>query len=902
MAKSLQILMLDLMLNQLRNRKVVPSEVISRIHQELDRMTSLGDSESLQDYLIKHNGKKMKGTDKIWKFRLTAGDRILYTYGRYLPSFQAEYRGAIILLGYAKHDDQAFFAKESHFELEKKHVDVAEYINQLKQFSEGGDIQEIDPDDLYEIAEILSLHFRHEHAAYVIPDMDLINISSKDLDENPILSEEQGRCIESFCLSPQPTLVLGGAGTGKTLIAIHILNNVISGNHESFRAAYFTQSRELRNSVEKRFCMIADNEDIPAVVMEINEYCLAVTGRSGEMGKMMNQTRFTHGFFANLPKEIRERCSKQGIDSLTAWTEIRGVVKGQLDPNWRRNMPLPQSRIPGQANVSRLENSGWIKRDSVNPQNIYLAMDVDFIQSRISVDTQLSGSQKEALTFIADHFSRFDTQLVDMGKEKYFSLDAENTTLDLTQRKTLWNVYIEYCRYLKSENLFDDNDLARETISLIQQQEKKFEKFNLVIVDEVQDYTEVQIRLLDLLSADGRSLVYAGDANQNVNPTAFREEKLQRLYLNRSNKKTALVTRYLTGNYRCPLQTVRVTNALSELRRSIVARGKAEREEPEISKRWGTEPTRLIYSESNVRQILNTMANYPRTAFLVPDEVSKQEIIRMIGEKKYVAGGVPFVHTVAEIKGMEYAYVVCFNLFGQFHSVWSEMLLPEHQKKNTGERYYFNLPYVAMTRTQEHLCVIDKHTHSKLEQQLGLSVIQTFDHDQLHFSALKMDTEEWLRAAREHEAKGLYEDAAGLYRKAGASARNIKRCESKYAADIGDYASAVCNAMIAHDLDPVRLWAKQLIKGSNIEILTQILLYFGSLENAQVKVAELVDDIFRIDKYSTEEIIDVKLFCIEQLDDLLNRYMDQAEEWLADSDERWGTYERKTDTGTFGKL
>lgn len=885
-----RVLMLDLMRKQMQDKHLMTADVVIKINDELSKIVSPDYCDSVQSYLISRNGKKMKGTEHIWKYRLNSGDRILYSYGRYLPNIKSAESNTLVLLGYAKHDDQGFFAKSHRFELEKEYIDVEKYVRELRETTGTENVCELAPEDLYTIAELLTPAYLSKHAMYIVTGEMIADLSSDELDENPLLSEEQGTCVDEFLLDPKPTLILGGAGTGKTLVSVHILNNYSACDEQMEGAAYFTQSTELRSSIEHRYQVISEADDIPAMFFGINEYCIDTIEKNtdSQSTKLISYNHFEREIFSQLPESLSKQCAKYGIDQLAAWTEIRGIIKGQLDHEWRRTNPLSQNDFPRGTAISELIKQGWFIRYPKDPTKLMLTMSVEKTKERLKKAVELDETSQKAIKFATDYFSGVDAKIPDIGKDAYLSLSAENTTLSQDQRKILWKVYEEhYSKYLIKNGYLDDNDLARHTLSLLKEKPDCVQKFGLVVVDEIQDYTELQIFLLHSLSANGRHIIFAGDANQNVNPSLFREEKLKRLYSVPNRDSTALKIVYLTGNYRCPKETVRVTNALSDVRRKVIAKGKDEREQDETSGREGTQPYRLVCSDANIRGILAEMMQYPRTAFLVPDEMSKDKIISMIGKEKYKSNGVPFVHTVAEIKGMEYAYVVCFNLFGQYISTWNSILSPEHKKKNTGERYFFNLPYVAMTRTQQHLCVIDCALNPILEETLSLPAVTDFDPEALYFNTLEKDSSAWIKAAKESEEKGHYRDAVDLYVKAGASFKDIRRCKAKLYAEENSYPLAVQNAFVAGDMSCIRNYENRLTDNDLEKKLIHSILYLNNAGNGGMKTSELVDRTFATNgaEYTSEEITQVRLFCIKCINELLHRYMDQADEWLSEYDE-----------------
>ena len=91
-------------------KHAVSKEVLAQIFGELQNLVNLernGGIQSLKDYLNMNNGKSMKGGgEHVWKYQLNDGDRILYTWGKYLSYLQDEDKDSLVLLAYAVHDKQ----------------------------------------------------------------------------------------------------------------------------------------------------------------------------------------------------------------------------------------------------------------------------------------------------------------------------------------------------------------------------------------------------------------------------------------------------------------------------------------------------------------------------------------------------------------------------------------------------------------------------------------------------------------------------------------------------------------------------------------------------------------------------------------------------------------------------
>ena len=125
-------------------------------------------------------------------------------------------------------------------------------------------------------------------------------------------------------------------------------------------------------------------------------------------------------------------------------------------------------------------------------------------------------------------------------------------------------------------------------------------------------------------------------------------------------------------------------------------------------------------------------------------------------------------------------------------------------------------------------------------------------------------------AAKESERQGLYRDACEFYKKAGASFRDIRRCDAKAYAEEGDFHMAVCCAIIARDLKSVKNYAMNLEKKDDARQLIDALFACDVQLGKWKCVSDIVDRLFDYNdtRFSSDEIVQARLFCIEQMDNL----------------------------------
>lgn len=786
----MRIIVLDTLINQTKDVGL-PAHTVKSIFSEFQRLKELeSDENSLQAYLLKQNGKKMQGAQYIFKYRLNDGDRILYTYSEHLPWLKAETENSMVLLRYSKHDNQGEDAKKINREKRTGYYPINEVADSLAEM--GFDESDIRPEDIDAWRELFTESFHNHHLAYVISDDNEYNSLSAD-EKEVILSSEQSECISNFNNNPGPTLIIGGAGSGKTLIAVHILIDAAK-TYSNERLCYFTQSQALRNKVTGLFKLYGHGiSDDRISFLDINDYCISCLNLKH---KEFVRTEDFLQFLSSDP-EANEIKDRSGLSGMEIWTDIRGVIKGGLSSEWTRTVAIPQENFQkgfGSKALKELLEAGYLRRATENKKKIELVDNVAKTIKRAAKDDSLSNEGSNALQMALDYFSNVDPNIKMISENEYAAVLEEQTTVDKAKRSEVWKICELYQRYLDQNGLYDENDLVRWMLAKGQAPD---EKFDLSVVDEVQDYTELQIYLIRKLTA-GYKIVFAGDEHQNINPASFSESRLKSLFYKENRKRLTVVR--LRKNFRCQRCIIEVTNALAEMRKELIATGSVENEEPESAiQSINAYPNRLQYSADNLDAIITALIKYPKAVILVPNEDAKKQthdrikalkkdIVKEIGEERYTARENSVVYTVAEIKGMEYEYVLCLDLISIYKEIWWMIL--SAGRKQTKYRYYFNLLYVAMTRAQKFLCFIDQETVDGLEEELCLNMVDCFSKEALFINELRSDDSDWLEQAIALEKEGKYREALQYYKQAKARPECAYRCNYWLARESRDFDTA----------------------------------------------------------------------------------------------------------------
>lgn len=111
-----------------------------------------------------------------------------------------------------------------------------------------------------------------------------------------------------------------------------------------------------------------------------------------------------------------------------------------------------------------------------------------------------------------------------LSLEEYLSLGKEVSIYSEDERKIIYAIAVNYQQYLDSNNLYDDNDLAG--LSIVKLKEESKIPFQFLVIDEVQDLTEIQIYLIYNLVECKDNIFFAGDIHQIINGRTLSEECL----------------------------------------------------------------------------------------------------------------------------------------------------------------------------------------------------------------------------------------------------------------------------------------------------------------------------------------------------------------------------------------
>lgn len=358
-----------------------------------------------------------------------------------------------------------------------------------------------------------------------------------------------------------------------------------------------------------------------------------------------------------------------------------------------------------------------------------------------------------------------------MPLEEYYNLSKKYSVLEKEQKTEIYKIAGKYEEWKRAENLYDIDDLAQKNIDIN-------EKFDFVLVDEVQDLTETEIYFLFNLAENPQNIIFAGDIHQMVSFSSFSFERLKNLYY---KNRTPYFLSVLAKNYRSSREIVKLANYLTDLRKTYIGNlGMDDYKEGAVVDEGNITLSHVDFS------YFKRFEKDVNAAVIVADDDERKRISEISGVKHRI-------FTVEEIKGLEYRDIICCNLISKHLSAWEKILSGE-VKQDQRYRKYFNLFYVGITRARKNLIIME----DIIEENELLNKIKnfiTFKEKEIKedtvFENINLSTkEEWLSEGIKLYKLEKYDEAQYAFEQADYPSW-IAEKETELDIENGDYKTAL---------------------------------------------------------------------------------------------------------------
>ncbi|ADQ42010.1 hypothetical protein Calkr_2586 [Caldicellulosiruptor acetigenus I77R1B] len=706
-------------------------EKIKKIFQFADEIEK-SELETLRNSLYIRPIKSSR--NKIYKYRISSGERVLFMFTSDIEGIRPEYSNKIVLLAYCKHDNQIRDAKNMNS------INIVPFEDE----------EEIDMKIEEEVSK--KMHW-FDYDFNIIVSENLIKSLVEENSEDYLyyLSEQQFRCLES----ENTTIIKGSAGSGKTSILLHKLGSM---QGENVRIVYFTYTDYLRDRAKTIFKNYWGRRNVNVEFYSVLDFFIENTSIGIDRVVLFKKFYdwYTSGFYQK----------RFNFDPVDVWTEIKGIIKGCMGINWIRNRDVIFRNIDKNV-IKALEEKEVVKKSN-NGFVFNIKNSVIEYEKKLYKEGYKGSDEIKALQYLKEYFyihhNLIDTTCSALDREYYLELPLDYSIFSRQERENIYYLYTKYEEWLKNKGFFDENDLARIVIDNIKNGKLKA-KYDFLLIDEIQDLSEIQLYAIINLVEDKRNIMVAGDVHQIVNPTFFNFGRFKNYFvcINKDFNEFSL-----SKNYRSQEKIVSLANTLSEMRKKFI--GGTSEDIIEKSIRDGGHPLLIPETEENLSKIFEFVNKTIGAAVIVENDE----------DKNYIANRYPIsgrIFTVREAKGLEFNCVFCYNLLSNHEKEWNE-IVDGAAKRLSKYRYYFNLFYVAITRAKDLLVVIEKNPDMKvlkmLKEHFLCENVFEIDIEKIRISS----PEEKYQYARRLEKRGYIEHALWEYIQLELE-KDVERCRIK---------------------------------------------------------------------------------------------------------------------------
>lgn len=235
-----------------------------------------------------------------------------------------------------------------------------------------------------------------------------------------------------------------------------------------------------------------------------------------------------------------------------------------------------------------------------------------------------------------------------LAKDKYLSLGIRKSIYAENERDEVYRLFQGYLKFFEEEHYFDTNILS------FQYKEKAKPRYDAVVIDEVQDFTNSQIALVLATLKSPHQFFMCGDANQIVHPNFFSWSGLKQFFYTADDLSAVDITRILTRNYRNTPEVTELANRVLKIKNARF--GSIDKESHYLieSQSSHTGDVACIKSSSEkIKEINSKICRSIDFAIIVLNEKQKEEASKCFNT--------PLIFSVQEAKGLEYENVILYH-------------------------------------------------------------------------------------------------------------------------------------------------------------------------------------------------------------------------------------------------
>lgn len=354
------------------------------------------------------------------------------------------------------------------------------------------------------------------------------------------------------------------------------------------------------------------------------------------------------------------------------------------------------------------------------------------------------------------------TETAYLSRTEYLNLGIKQSIFLASEREAVYDLFEKYLELVDDgEEYYDPNIIAFRYLEQVEAQ------YDFLVVDEVQDITNVQLLLLTRSLNTPGNFILSGDSNQIVHPNFFSWSKIKTLFFNQDLRGSAL--RILKTNYRNSRGITKLSNDLLKIKNSRF--GSIDRESTYLINTVADtegEINFLKYDQKLLHDLNRRTESSAKFAVLVMDKDQKARVSKALKT--------PLIFTIQEAKGLEYENIILLNFISDYDETFREITrgvttadLADDQlryarakdkgnKEQEAYKFYINSLYVAFTRAVKNIYLVESTTKHDLLRLLGVVTQKS----KVDIAVQSSSDAEWLDEADRLEQQGKTEQAAAI--------------------------------------------------------------------------------------------------------------------------------------------
>lgn len=345
-----------------------------------------------------------------------------------------------------------------------------------------------------------------------------------------------------------------------------------------------------------------------------------------------------------------------------------------------------------------------------------------------------------------------------LSQEDYLNLGVKQSIFLQEEKKIIYSLFLKYLNFLKENHYYDINILSHQWKQYITP------LYDGLIIDEVQDLTNIQLFLILQSLKNKNKFILCGDSNQIVHPNFFSWSHIKTMLFFNDTKGD--IIRILHTNFRNSKIISHTANLMLKIKHARF--GSIDKESNYLVKTISGEQGQiaLINSKSkSINELNNKTSRSTKYAVIVLRNDDKAKARQFFNS--------PLLFSVQESKGLEYENVILFNIVSdnshEFKVITQDVNQEDldneqlrynrakDKKDKTAEvyKFYINSLYVAITRAINNIYIIEDNTSINLFTLLSIN-------EKNNLQAIKENissTEEWQKEAHKLEMQGKVEQA-----------------------------------------------------------------------------------------------------------------------------------------------